>query len=385
MLVKNFVTTGGAERYAVELSTCLLRRGHEVHVYAQRWDPTLVDGMTIYRVPGIHRPRYLNALLYAFETRRLVKREAYDVIHSHQRTIFHQVLSMHHPCYSISRNRVGPISQFVGPFKRFANPRHFAYRWLESRQFGCASLRYVVAVSEGTKQDILARYDLASSVVRVIYPGVDSRKMSPEITRQHRIDVRKRYGLTEGDIAIIFVGSEFKRKGLRFAIEALGLLRDERVSCKVHFFVLGAGDQREYRHLAERFGIVEQVHFIGLYPHVEHYYAAADICLLPTLSDPFPLVVMEAMAFGLPVIVSKVQGVAEVLQNGYNAMLLDDPRDACQIKGAIIHLLEGSRRVELGSRAREAAQSFTWDRMTDGVIRLYEEISQVPGKSVVGC
>jgi UDP-glucose:(heptosyl)LPS alpha-1,3-glucosyltransferase len=372
MLVRNFVTTGGAERYAVELSTRLGRRGHDVHVYAYRWDPGVTGGLTMHRVPYIRRPRFVNALLYAFLTRRLVRQEPFDIIHSHQRTIHHHVLSMHHPCYVAGRFFAGPLRQALDWIGGLVTPRHLVYRWLEFRQFHCRSLACVVAVSHGIKRDILAHHALDPETIHVIYPGVDVDGLSPERIQPHRRDVRKRHQLTDDDLAVVFVGSEFKRKGLRYAIEALGLLaRERRLPAVPHLFVLGGGDPSDYRRLAERLEIAARVHFIGLYPQVEHYYAAADLCLLPTLSDPGPLVVLEALAAGLPVIVSRQAGTAELLLDGENARLLDDPRDVRRLADAILSLADPAVRRRMGERARKTVSNMTWDAMADEIEALY--------------
>ncbi|MBI3620919.1 MAG: glycosyltransferase family 4 protein [Nitrospirae bacterium] len=321
MLIKNFVKTGGAERYAVELSTRLARRGHDVHVFAQRWDPDRLAGITVHPIARLHRPRFINSLYYALAARRLVMRE---------------------PC-----------------------------------QFGCRALTHVVAVSEGTRRDILAHYPLDQAAVRVIYPGVNPPDLSPEGVQSSRREIRKQYDLSDEDLVIVFVGSEFKRKGLRYALEALALLlrnrKDDQRSITPHLLVVGRGDPADYLALASQLGIGRQVHFTGLQRDVWPIYAAADVCLLPTLGDTFSLAVLEAMACGLPVIVSRQAGVAELLRHGYNGLLLDDPHDPRLIAESMRRLFSDQSRTEMGCHAKETAAALSWDRMTDEMEALYHE------------
>jgi UDP-glucose:(heptosyl)LPS alpha-1,3-glucosyltransferase len=374
MLIKNFVMTGGAERYAVELSTRLARRGHDIHVFAQRWDSGLVSGITLHPIPRLHRPRFLNSLYYALAVRRQVMRERFEIVHSHQRTIHHHVVSMHLLCYSVFRPGASPAARRLSAITSLFSPRHLVYRWLESRQFGCRVLTHVVAVSGATKQDILTHYPLDPATVRVIYPGVDTTGISPDVVQSSRRDIRKQYDLSDDDLVLVFVGSEFKRKGLQYALEALALLhRDDRLPVTPRLLVVGRGNPGEYQRLAAQRGIGRLVHFVGLRREVWPYYAAADICILPTLGDTFSLAVLEAMACGLPVVVSRQAGVAELLQHGYNAMLLDDPRDPRHIAEQLRALCDGQRRSEMGRSARETAASLTWDRMTDDMVKLYHE------------
>ena len=380
MLVKDFVTTGGSNRYAVELSTRLLRRGHEIHLYAQHWDPALVDGFILHRIPSFRRPRFLNSLFYAIRTMFLLKHASIDVSHSHQRTIDHDVVSMHHPCYTIHRHGRVPSGRVLTMIRLLLNPRHLVYRWLEFRQFGCRSLKYVIAVSERTKRDILAHYRLDAERVRVIYPGVDYNRMSMEGAREQRRVIRRQYDIAEDDLVLVLVGSEFKRKGLRFAIEALHRLEQEDEGQGVpHLFVIGGGADAAFREQVLRYGLESKVHFIGLSTRVQQFYNAADLLVLPTLNEPFGMVVLEAMANGLPAIVSRDAGVTEVLNDGEQAILLDDPRDVDQIVAAIRRLRDDVGRMAMGQRARGVAKQFTWDRMVDEVERLYREVTQRKG------
>jgi UDP-glucose:(heptosyl)LPS alpha-1,3-glucosyltransferase len=367
MLIKNFATTGGSNRYAVELSTRLARRTHEVHVYAQGWDDRLIDGLTMHRIRSVRRPRYLNSLFYAIQVRSLTRDPSFDVVHSHQRTIDHHVLSMHHPCYQAG---------WIG-----WSPRHAVYRWLESRQFGCRSLTHVIAVSEQARSEILARYELEASRVRVIYPGVDVDRMSEREARGRRREIRAQLGIDDEALAMILVGSEFKRKGLRYVIEALGRLQQAGpLKDRLHLIVIGSGGGSgglgEFQRLAVDCGVGRWVHFIGLCRQVEHYYGAADLFVLPTLNEPFGMAVLEAMACGLPVIVSREAGVAESLEHGKTALLLDNPRNPEEIAAAVIRLSDAGERTSLGQRAAAAVRALTWDRMTGEVEGLYREVIQ---------
>jgi UDP-glucose:(heptosyl)LPS alpha-1,3-glucosyltransferase len=382
MLVKNFATTGGSNRYAVELSTRLLHNGHEVHLYAQDWDPSLVKGFVLHRVGHIDRPRFLNSLLYAWLVRSGLKYASFDVIHSHQRTLYHHVISMHHPCYQAGRRRPGLLGRCLAAARLLINPRHAVYQWLESRQFLCPSLTHVIAVSGQTKRDILEHYRLDPSTIRVIYPGVDLRFMNTEGLQERRRAIRARHEISDEALVLILVGTAFKRKGLRFVIEALHHLRhDGQLKEPPQLFVLGAGEPTEFLRLAEEYGVARQVHFTGMVQAVEHYYAASDLLVLPTLNEPFGMVVLEAMAVGLPVIVSRLAGVAEVLRDGDNACLLEDPSDVKQLAQAILRLSDAGLRSAMGQRARTTAQSLTWEKMTGEIESLYREVVRLRAKA----
>jgi UDP-glucose:(heptosyl)LPS alpha-1,3-glucosyltransferase len=375
MLIKNFVRTGGAERYAVELSVHMAQKGHEVHLFTQHWDPELVDGLIVHNiVRHIRRPSYMNSLLYALKVRKLLKKQHFDVIHSHQRTISHEVITMHHPCYKIGKQNSTLFFKLLNWLRRHLVLRHFTYSWLESGQFLCRNLKQVIAVSQIIKADILNHYAIDPSIVHVIYPGVAPLQVPVETADRAREDIRGKHGLTAEDTVILFVGSEFKRKGLFCAIQALVLLLgNTRLPFLPHLLVVGSGDPRKYRKLSRRLGVSGNVHFVGLSRSVEQYYLASDMFLLPTLSEPFGMAPLEAMATGLPVIVSKKAGISEILKHGCDALLLEDPANAHEITKAIVSLSERSFRLKLGQAAKKTATHFSWSRMSEEILTLYED------------
>lgn len=377
VLIKNFVRTGGAERYAVELSVRMAQKGHKVHLFTQRWDPDLVDGFIVHKiVRHIRRPSYINSLLYALEARNLLKKQHFDIIHSHQRTIFHNVISMHHPCYKLGKRNPAMFLKLLNWFRRHFVIRHLTYSWLESGQFLCKNLKHVIAVSQIIKEDILNHYAIDPSVIHVIYPGVAPIEMPMEMADKALKDIRNKHGLTTEDTVIIFVGSEFKRKGLFSAIQALALLLgNTRLPVLPHLLVLGSGDPRKYRKQSERLGVSGNVHFVGLSQSVEQYYLASDIFLLPTLSEPFGMAALEAMAMGLPVIVSKKAGIGEILKHRHDALLLEDPVNAHEIKNAILSLSDRSYRLKLGRHAKKTAEHFSWNRMSEEILSLYAAVA----------
>jgi glycosyltransferase involved in cell wall biosynthesis len=171
---------------------------------------------------------------------------------------------------------------------------------------------------------------------------------------------------------MVFVGTEFRRKGLHVVLEAMHRLAETTPSA-LHLFVIGAGEAAPYRALAERWRLTGRVHFAGYLAEVERFYAAADLLVLPTQSEPFGMAVLEAMACGLPVIVSRRAGVAELLPDSYNACVLDDPGDVVQLADAVRSLCDRRRREALGRQGLTIARAHDWDRMVDRIVQLYEQ------------
>ena len=154
VLIRGFFTTGGAERYAVEL-TRRLARTHEVHVFAQEWSFEGAEKIIFHKIPRFFiKPSYLNQLVFSFFTRRALD-PSFDIIHSHERVTRFDVLTVHCPCFRSSIT--GKKSLWKNAFSNLSialSPRKAAYLWLEKKQFSFTRKRLLIAVSEKVKRDV---------------------------------------------------------------------------------------------------------------------------------------------------------------------------------------------------------------------------------------
>lgn len=369
MVIRRFTTTGGAERYAVEIARRLAGQC-ELHVFAQEIGVEL-PGARLHRLARFaEKPRYLNQMHFAHQVGKL--RGRFDVIHSHERVNEFDVLTIHCPTF-----KGGYLDTDSGVLRswrlatRGFSPRVAYYLWQEARQFRSSPGRRFIAVSRHVMHDVIAQYRLDESNFDFAYPGVDLERFAPAGPAA-KAAARAQFGCADNELVVAFVGTEFERKGLGALVKAMDLLRNERV----RLLVAGGGDPRPFEH--------ERVRFLGLVNDVQTVYAAADIYALPTLSDPCPMAPLEAMACGVPVIMSNAQwtGVAEHVQHG-EAVLLTDPRIPAELAQAIRSLRDPADRMAYGARGLGLARRITWDetarRTLDSYRRSLAERTAVPG------
>jgi UDP-glucose:(heptosyl)LPS alpha-1,3-glucosyltransferase len=182
--------------------------------------------------------------------------------------------------------------------------------------------RHLVALSQRNKDEIIRLYGVPAERITVIPNGVDLVRFQPsDASRQ---EVRRLLSLPGDALVCIFVGHEFERKGLAVVLEALRLLAGEG---RAPHLIVAGGDspaqlEAEFRDLA---GLLR---FVGHRQDVERYYAAADVFVMPASFDISPLVGPEALASGLPIVMTDVGGVREYLREGENGLITtSDPRD----------------------------------------------------------
>ena len=206
--------------------------------------------------------------------------------------------------------------------------------------------------------------------VTVIPNGVDLEHFSPAAIRPLREAARRQRYISPQQIVLLLVGNDWRNKGLNALFAALANCKD----LPLHLLVVGQDEQGPFRARAAIAGVGERVEFCAPVSDVRQLYAAADILVAPSLEDSFNLPVLEAMACGLPVIVSPRAGVSEWLTGDFDALLLKDPENAGELADAIRALATGAQlRGMLAENAVGTARKFSWDEHAAELHRLLEK------------
>jgi UDP-glucose:(heptosyl)LPS alpha-1,3-glucosyltransferase len=141
----------------------------------------------------------------------------------------------------------------------------------------------------------------------------------------------------------------------------------------IRLLVVGRGNENKYRKMAESLGIAQAVTFAGTQvDRLERYYRAADVFILLSRFDTFGMVVLEAMAAGLPVIVSPNVGAKDLVEEGVNGFILREPSDADSAADRMVRLLDRTRREAMGEAAGQTAAMHDWEKLTDKMEKIYE-------------
>jgi UDP-glucose:(heptosyl)LPS alpha-1,3-glucosyltransferase len=364
---------GGAETFMGRFMKELLKRGHTVEVFSREWElEREEDGVLVHRIKTFG-PSFLKPLVFAWRAKKEVERAAPDIVVSLERTFCQDVYRAGDGVHREWLERRRAAGSFARRFLMRLNPLHPVLLYLERRLFTDERLKRIVANSNGVKRDIIRHYGLPEDKICVIYNGIDpaTYEVNEAQDAVERAQVRSELGAGEGTTLLVFVGSGFERKGLIYAIRALALLKDD---CDVRLVVVGKGNAERYRREAKRLGVGERVIFIGPVKGARKYYRAGDIFILPTVYEPFSNACLEAMASGLPVVTTKRNGASEIMTDGGDSVLLDDPADTNALARKIRPLLDAGFRKKAGILARATALNYTIERNVDGFLRVIEEV-----------
>ncbi|MCI4335538.1 MAG: glycosyltransferase family 4 protein [Thermoplasmata archaeon] len=360
---------GGVESHVRGISRELAREGHSVVVLTARHDPSLpvqeeFEGYTILRTPcwGVWFNTPVNP-----EVGRWAKDLQADVVHLH----FPPPLTPYFAARGLSHQRV-PVCVTYHCDLYLATPLGRLATELFNHLFLPSILRRANRIIVHTESYAMTSRGLGGRPVEVIPSSVDLVRFRPDVDGA---PIRRRLGLGAGPV-LAFAGRLVPHKGVEHLLRAVARLPPE-----VSLLVVGRGpDLPMLRELAVRLGIGERVRFCPEVTDAElpSYFRAADLFVFPSMSrlEGFGLVVAEAMAAGLPVIVADMPGVREVIEPGREGLLTEPLMEGDLVERIRELVDDPGRRRRMGAAGRRRAEElFDVRAVTRSLVRTYEGLA----------
>ena len=357
---------GGGERYSVDLARALRDSGHEVHIFAHRYEP--MKGISLHSVAVPLKPFGLQNWLFAKNVRRALSRNEFDIVNGisqiYPQDIYRLGDGIHKHWLTVRRPRL-----FSHLYDK-VSPRHRLLLHLEKKIFSPGNYKRIIANSELCKQHAINYYKVPPQLVDVIFCGVDFAIFNSSV-RNEGAQLRTSLGIGGEAIVVLFVGTNYERKGLDTLLQAMSRLRYKE---KYRLLVVGKGNIPLYQRVAQRLGLQEITIFCGFQEQMPPFYGAADIFVLPSYYDPFGNVCLEAMACGLPVITTRETGVSELMAHGKSGFVMDHPGNISVLANWLEALEDPELRRSMGSEAQEATAFLTIERNVKHTILAYEKV-----------
>jgi len=369
--VFDYSKSGGVERVVKNMARICGEKGHEIHIFSSSI-PGNGDhhAMTTFHNVAIPpAPFFMRFYLFSRLASRQLKKHKFDIIHNQGADSRVQDVITAHSCHRAWLEYVRRTST-AGYIKRRLNPAHSVIIANEKLNYSPGNYKKIIAVSGNVKQDLMTFYGVPEKDISVIPLGVDTTEFTPENKLLYRNNVRQSYNISDDEFLILLVANELRRKGLSVLLKALANMRD----IPFRLMVVGCASTLAYAAQAQRLGIKDRVLFIRATADIKRYYACADAFVMPTQYEPFGLVIIEAMASGLPVIVSKCAGASSLLDE---KQLIQNPLDVNEVAGKIRCLAEDSGfRTAAAKNALSMVQKLSWENTTEQVISVYKSIER---------
>ncbi|OTA19198.1 WabG [Xenorhabdus beddingii] len=357
---------GGAERFISRALEALEHQQLELNVITRSWQGISNPNWRIHLCDPIKYGRISREKGFAKSARKLWQEEQFDLVQSHERIAgcdIYRAGDGVHKRWLQQRARMLPKWKA----KWLLNaPYHRYVMNAEAEMYADPALKKVICNAEMVKREIIEEFGLDEDKIVVIYNSIDNTKFFPA-DEQSRLQFRQQYQIPPTAKCLIYVGSGFERKGLSAAIKAVA-------NTDSYLLVIGKDkEQKKYQELANTLGCTHRIRFMGLQKETLPFYQLSDALLLPTLYDPFPNVVLEAMACGLPVITSTTCGGAEFITEGKNGFICD-ALDIEKLRNSIYAIPDNIVGTDMSIAARNQIISATPEHLSKQLIDLYQRV-----------
>jgi UDP-glucose:(heptosyl)LPS alpha-1,3-glucosyltransferase len=364
---KRLDKSGGTELDLYRTAIGLRDLGHEVHLFCSEFPIDPPPGTCAHSIPVVPLGRTARLWSFAKVAPKVIRPFRCDLVVSFGRMISQDVLRSGGGSHRAFLQKLGEEGGVRRRIWQDLSPYHRSLLALEQRQFQPGHYKRILAVSETVKQELMATYAVPGDKITVIYNGVDEKRFHFSLRDRFRKLVRKRWHIPVDAPTVLFVGSGFRRKGLDRLLKAWSSpqMKD------TYLIVVGDDAQRRrYEALAEQ-QAKNNIVFVGRCDDVESYYGAADLLALPAVQEAFGNVVLEALAAGLPVVVSETVGASEILEGRLAEGIVAHAEDPKEMAAKLLAMLDQASNPGFSLEARKLAEGYSWCnhfRRLDGLL-----------------
>jgi UDP-glucose:(heptosyl)LPS alpha-1,3-glucosyltransferase len=369
LVIKDFAAAqGGGERYTVTLVRELVSLGHQVTVFARNFEDGAKSQVEF--VPVLSKRSDISKS-YSFALRAekeiLKRRSLLDIVYG---------LTQSFGCDALRLG--GGLSVFWeklkyknAPWKKYISITRLLNRHLEKRMFHGRTLKMIAVNSTMVKKQLTEHYVIGEECIRLIRNGVDPAFFSVQAVGESAEEETEKIRKFAGDaLTLLFAANNYERKGLFDLLRFMALNKDK----DFRLIVAGRGDTEKVKKLCGECGIAEKVFLYGFCSDMRKLLYVADAFVLPTYYDPFSNACMEAACFGLPVITTRLNGFSELIQEGKNGFIMDEPEDYSSLDKAVSSLKKRKNCGEVFLSCREAMLPYTPRKNAEETLLMLRDI-----------
>jgi len=368
-------TRGGCETYIAGLARRLVTDGHDVHLYACRWDDSALPAKIHYHPVQVAAcPRFLRPWSFAAACSHAMARAGHQVSIGFDKILGLDIVYPQGGLYLASARHnllkyKSPLVQKLIAVSKWFDPAHQSFLALERKQYLGQNQPLVIAISEMVRNHFQEYLHFSAADLRLVRLAPDPERLEECDRPRRRLEWRQNWNIAPEATVALFVGLNYRLKGLEPLLHAVKRL-PERPFCLV---VAGHPRSEEYQRLARRLGVDHRVRFIGYCKDMRNGYFASDMLVHPTFYDPCSHVVLEAMLCGLPVITSRYNGASELMHPPREGYVIQDPHDHDQLAWCLTQLLDPARRSACGQAARKTAAQWTFEQHYRQMLSVFAE------------
>jgi UDP-glucose:(heptosyl)LPS alpha-1,3-glucosyltransferase len=373
---------GGAETYVVDLCQRLVQLGHEVDLYAESWrEGVLPPEVRCVPVAAPGRSKLEQIFSFGWNSEELLSDAHYDCTVGFINTWGHDVLipqgGVHGGSLEANSRRFpAGWRRSLYLLGKMANPKFWAYRNIEAKQYDLARPSRFIAVSELVRGHLQRFHNIPRQRIHVVPNAIDADRLDvgqPDVVRAH---FRDTMGLAPDDLAGLFVGHNFWLKGLAPLLKAMADRQRRRPDARpIKLVVCGGGRLAPFQRLTRRLGLEGTVTLLGFHEDIRECYHGCDFFVSPTYYDPCSLVVFEALACGLPVITTACNGAGELIRDGREGYVVTAPDALGELSAALEQMCDDEARKAMSASAADLGRRQSMDRHVERLVAVFEQVA----------
>ncbi|MFH0732110.1 MAG: glycosyltransferase family 4 protein [Candidatus Omnitrophota bacterium] len=355
----------GHDRYTAELIRHFCHE-HEISIFTANLFGIDSDKVKFYKCPYFKSPVLLKIITFFITSYfRLLfkKREGYDLIHMQGVCTLppkNTIITAHFCAASYYRLYKKYVFNRITPLRKLYQYIYLKTCILLEMWVLCSkNIKKIIAPCESVKKEIIKYYKIDPDKIIVLYEGVDTEIFKPYVNTGHKTKEKKQ----------MYLIGDCERNSLFHVLRAL------RHTKEVTLTVIGSRSVEYYKELVFKLGIADRVIFEEGKKQMSSIFAVCDIFICTSIYETFGLTALEAISCGIPTLLSRLTGVSELVEDGKNAVLINDPADEDEIASKINLLLENAALMKnLSEGARELALLHTWDKVAAETFGVYKKV-----------
>ncbi len=376
-LLYRYFPHAGMQRDLQRLVEEFRQRGHHCRVYCISWQGAAPEGVDVHRVRAAALRSHRRNQRFLDEVRADLEKDPVECVVGFNKMPGLDVYFAADPCYLDTTLR-----ERGRCYRRSAHFRHSA-DW-ERAVFGPGSDTQILLLSEAQRDVYQQHYHTPSQRLHLLPPGVAPDRRAPADAPERRKAVRASFGLQSQELTLLFMASRFITKGLDRVIATLAHVREAQPSVKSRLLVVGQDRPRHFQRLARRLGVADGVEFLGGRDDVADLMLGADLLVHPARNEVAGIVLLEALAAGLPVVCTDICGYAHHVKAARAGILLPSPFSQEQLDRAVLRYIDGIFRAECRASALQYARLTDLYSMPRVAADLIEKLLSQKGETVAG-
>ena len=361
----------------ISLKESFEKKGHETFIFAPRVEGYQDEEKNIFRYHSInltHRVKYPVAIPLSLRAGQVINDFKPDIIHLHHPF----VLSLPAIMYA-AKLKIPKVLTIHTQYERYAYyispiPHIITNEAIRRIIFNLSDKVDIITTPSQSMKDLIGNYKIKKDIV--VIPNAIDINIFRNIDMHDVALFKKELQISPDDVVVIYVGRVSLEKNIDKIIKAMAIIRDKKID-NFKFIVVGDGTAvKQLNSLADSLNLSERINFVGAIDRekVRHYYQIGDIFAFSSTSETFGMVIIEALASGLPVLAVKAPGAVDIIQDGFDGILVED--NVSQFAEQLENLIQNKGlRKRLSLNALETIKHYSIEAVSDQVLDLYARLS----------